>query len=343
MKRRRREGGFVLLVVLFFALLLTSSTATFLRRATVDAGIVHNREAGARAEALARGGVRLAEALLAEDRRQELEGSLPSESRRDVWARVGGVDLAAGSGASLRLHIEDAGSRLNLNAVLSGGAAAQARNEAFLVALLDKVIEEMPGRPEDKVYEPAELARNLIDWIDEDEVRVTGGDEAEPYQRRDPPYAPPNRPLLSVDEVRLVEGFDRPLVEALRPYVGVFPLVGGAGINPNTAPPWVLALLFHGTAAELRLAGEDEVRELLLSREEGVICPEATDDERCVPIHQATHGIRPGDEVYPPIAYRSDVFRVVAEARVGDVQRRLEVILDRSQPSAPVRLAWRMR
>jgi type II secretory pathway component PulK len=55
-------------VVLFFALLLTSSVATFTHRATIDAMISRNRESSARAEALARGGVRVATALILEDR-----------------------------------------------------------------------------------------------------------------------------------------------------------------------------------------------------------------------------------------------------------------------------------
>jgi type II secretory pathway component PulK len=54
----------VLLVVLFFALLLSASVVTFLRRSTVDSMIARNRDSAAQADALARGGVRLAEALL---------------------------------------------------------------------------------------------------------------------------------------------------------------------------------------------------------------------------------------------------------------------------------------
>ena len=54
---RRRSSGFVLVVVIFFAVLLMSSIATFLRRATIDASIISNRDHAARAEALARGGV----------------------------------------------------------------------------------------------------------------------------------------------------------------------------------------------------------------------------------------------------------------------------------------------
>jgi hypothetical protein len=39
---------------------------------------------------------------------------------------------------------------------------------------------------------------------------------------------------------------------------------------------------------------------------------------------------------------RSDVFVVRAVARVVDVERRVETVIDRSTPSQPLRLSWRV-
>ena len=117
MGRAHRQRGVVLLVVLFFAVLLTGSIATFMRRATVDSMIVRNREGAARAEALARGGIRLATALLVEDRVRESASDLPIDSYLDGWARARNAEIEAGGGATLRLRIEDSGARLNLNAL----------------------------------------------------------------------------------------------------------------------------------------------------------------------------------------------------------------------------------
>ena len=72
-----------------------------------------------------------------------------------------------------------------------------------------------------------------------------------------------------------MEGFDARLVDALRPYVTVYPYAGGGGINPNTAPPHVLSLLFFDDEVELRLADEDTVRSILAIRKEGgFVCGE---------------------------------------------------------------------
>jgi len=348
--RGRADRGVVLLVVLFFALLLTSAIATFLRRSTVDAMISRNRDAAARAEALARGGIRLGGALLLEDRIREAAGaSLPLDTELDPWAE--GLDLETPEGARLRVRVEDSGARLNLNALFAvgdtGEIVAKETTEPFLMALLAKAIEEIPRAPGEKLYEVRELAENLIDFIDSDELRVEGGSEDAWYQSQTPPYRAANRPLLSVDELRLVEGFDADLVEALRPYVSVYPYTPGGcdresvgcGINLNTAPPWVLGLLYYDDGVELRLAPEAVVRQILELRQKGeTVCPRSQQEEGCTPIGDIVT-----NEVFPQPTWSSELFVVTAEARVGEVRRTIEAVVDRSQGSDLRLLSWQIR
>ena len=91
----------------------------------------------------------------------------------------------------------------------------------------------MPGTADEKAYVPEELAHNLMDWIDVDDQRLEGGAEDDSYLAREPAYRAANTPLLAIDDLGLVEGFDPALVEALRPYVGVYPLAGGNGNQPE--------------------------------------------------------------------------------------------------------------
>jgi general secretion pathway protein K len=331
----------VLLLVLFFALLLTGSIATFTRRATVDAMIARNRESAARAEALARGGVRLATALLLADQLQEADEGLDLDSYRDHWARAGEVEIEAGGGATLHLRIEDAGARLNLNSLFNfdEGGLLDEQTELLLHEVLQKVIDEIPLPPGEKLYDVKELAANLIDYVDEDDLRQRGGGEDDYYQRQEPPYRAANRALLSLDELRLVEGFDGELVDALRPYVTVHPYARGAGINLNTAPPHVLALLFFDDGVDLRLAREDTIREILEVRQNGdVICSEEQAGEDCIPVRDIVV-----NAIYPPPTFSTDIFTVLAEGQVGDVRRSVEAVIDRSQPEAPQLLSWRGR
>ncbi len=335
----RRRRGFVLVIVMFFVFLLTAGMASFVHRATVDAYITRNHDAAARAEALARGGVRLAVALLLQDLVEEQAGGGASiEASTDLWARLSGQEIPVPDGGLLSVRIEDAGSRLNVNA-LFGEAVDADRREAFLEAFLEKVVEEMPGRPEEKLYDPGDLARNLIDYIDEDDVRISGGYEDDYYRAQDPPYTAANRRLMSVDELAMVEGFDGPLVKALRPYLTVYPYAGGGGVNPNTAPSWLLASLYVGTGSDYELAGEAQVRNVLRSRERGeLLCPDGFGLPECSFVDPIVEGT-----IFPTPAWTSSVFLVEATASYGEIERRIETVVDRSIPTEPRFLAWRVR
>lgn len=342
----------VLLVVLFFALLLTGSIATFVRRSTVDALISRNLDARAEADALAQGGLLLSWALLADDRMQEMSQTAQvGDNLLDAWARVAAYPLVTASGASLRLRIEDSGTRLNLNALFEMDETKvwKVREETleFLTKLLEKVIDELPVAAGRKDYEPAELAANLIDFVDGDDLTAKGSPEDDVYQERNPPYRAVNRPLLSFEELRLVDGFDGQLVDALRPYLTVYPFAArgcgnpsvGCGVNLNTAPPHVLALLWFDDGVEKRLADEDTVRQILRVRSEGgLLCGEGPSQEGCTPIREIVP-----NAIFPPPTFSTQVFEVHAEASVGDVRRTLVAVIDRSAPADPLLLSWRIR
>jgi general secretion pathway protein K len=331
-----RRRGFVLLVVVFFTVLLMSGIASFLRRSTLDSAIVRNREYAARAEALARGGVRLGIVLLQQDALDESRSNLPIDAPSDLWARASALQIDTDDGGTLRLQIEDAASRLDVNSARIVADNEGKRDEIFawLRDLLAKVIEEMPGRKEDKPWDPEELARNLMDYLDEDDVGQRGDPEDAWYQQQDPPYRAWNLPLMSLDDLALVKGFDPTLVAALRPYLTVYPY-GGGGVNPNTAATWVVAGLHLGGATDKRLPSEDDVQQLVKARGEQPICQ---DDGQCAlwPAAGVT-AIPPADQ------YRSDVFTVTATASYGDVRRSVEAVVDRKEPAKPVLYAWRVR
>jgi general secretion pathway protein K len=339
--KRRDERGLILMVVLVFALLLATSVATFTRRAVVDTAISRNRDARAQAEALARGGVELAKALLLEDILQDENSATPGlDTHDDLWAQIGEQVIELEDGARLRIRIEDVTTRLNINAVIGGqGEESQANDNAepLLAAILEKIIDEMPYPPGEKVYDQSELVENLIDYVDGDDERLSGGEEESVYDYRPDLAGPSNLPLLSVDEIRNVEGFDSKLVEAMRPYVTVYPYAGDTGVNLNTAPPHVLALLYFDDGVELNLAKEEVVRQILRVRQEdGFVC-DGQSAEGCTPIGEIVT-----NDIFPPPTYQSNVFTIVAEAQVGDVARSIEVVVDRKQAPQLVLLSWRV-
>ncbi|MCH2171260.1 type II secretion system minor pseudopilin GspK [Myxococcota bacterium] len=341
--QRRSESGVVLLVILFFALLLATSIATFVRRATLDSLIVRNRDAASRADALARGGVRLATALIIEEKLQRsTEGELPLDKDTSYWANASQFAIETNDGASLRLDVQDSGSKLNINALFDAkeNGAPHEHTLPMLVALFEKVIKEMDATPADRaLYQPDELAGSLIDWVDANEESLKGGQEDDEYQRRDPPYRAANRPLLNLDELHLVDGFDPTLVAALSEYLTVHPYVGATGVNPNTSPAHVLSLLYSDNGVNLDFVDEEIVRDILELRSDGgFVCPEEVNHEDCTPIRELVP-----NQIFPPPSFESVVFQVRSTAVIGDVERTVESVLDMTEPAAPRRLSWKTR
>jgi general secretion pathway protein K len=340
LNRSTHQRGVVLLVVLFFALLLTSSIATFTRRAVIDASVARNRDAAARAEALARSGIRLGKTILVMDQIQEETTQQPIDSQKDAWSNLAEIEIPGGDGETLNIQIEDSGMLFNLNSIFdyAEGGAPYAETEPFLSAFFEKVIDEMEIPPGEKTYDISELSEALMDWVDADGVRLNGGLEDTYYQLRQPPYRAANGPLMSVDDLFLIEGFDRQLVEALRPYISVEPFAGGGGINLNTAPPHVLSLIYSNDGVDDRLASKDQVKGILKIRQEGgIICGESLSIDGCKPISSIVP-----NPIFPPPTYAASVFTIVARARVGDVRRSIEAVVNRNV-DPPLMLSWTVR
>ncbi len=330
----------MLLVVLFFALLLTSSIATFTRRAVIDASVARNRDAAARAEALARSGIRLGKSVLVMDQIQEEATQQVIDSHQDAWSQLSEIEIPGGAGAILKIRIEDSGMLFNLNSIFdyAEGGAAYAETEPFLHAFFEKVIDEMKIPPGEKFYDISELSEALLDWVDADTVRLGGGLEDTYYQLRQPPYRAANGPLMSVDDLFLIEGFDRKLVEALQPYITVEPFAGVGGVNLNTAPAHVLALIYSNDGIDDRLASEDQVKQILEIRQKGgLLCGESLSLKGCTPISSIVP-----NSIFPPPTYTASVFTIVANAQVGDVRRSIEAVVNRSV-DPPLMLSWQTR
>jgi len=388
---RKRERGIVLAIVLVLIFALIAAVYAFQRRAMIDTSIAQNRLAAAEADALARGGIRIAEAVLYLARLKQTAGAAGADAAAlgaqapgaaasadalsglagaaladgDLWQRIGDFPLEFSRGRQLRIVVEDEGARLNLNALVpaappageAGGEDAAPADDAdagtalddaeqYLIEVVRYIVDGMPGAREAKRYDEEAIARNLIDWMDADSTARDGRDEDAYYRDQDPPYHARNGPFLSFEEIGLVEGVDGPLLAAMRASLTVHPVGGTAGINLNRAEPWVLALLYSGVEGDRRLVGEKTVRALWALRREGQeVCggEAGGDPEKCVPLAEVANGALAEGSIHPPIELpaKPTVFRVVAEARVDNLVRRLEAVIDTRSEEGPLLLSWR--
>jgi len=339
-------------MVLIVGLVLSAAIFSFLRQSMIDSMLARNREHVTSAEDLARGGIAVATAIIFQHRFAKLlglmEGENPGTTLDDLWAHTHLNPLTTPWGGRLVVTIQDSGSKLNLNALVPTGKSVEESQpteeaEEFLVQFIEKVLDESKGELSSERYDPRDMAQNLLDYMDPDDVGISGKREDDYYSQQIPPSTPANGPLLSVEELALVEGFDARIVARIKPYVTVHPLLGEQGININTAPPHVLAVVQHGSSGDMRLADEDIVRAILKGRnEDKIVCTQTeADPERCLPLTEV--GLGEG-AIFPPVELPQEatVFRVISEAQVENVVRRVEAVVDISNRESPQLLSWRL-
>jgi general secretion pathway protein K len=96
---------------------------------------------------------------------------------------------------------------------------------------------------------PENLAVAVADWMDADDIPInTSSVESGYYESLATPYQAANRPLINVNELLRVKGFDRNVLSVLHPFVTALPT--RTPINVNTASPEVMAALVEGLTSE---------------------------------------------------------------------------------------------
>ncbi|GMR18040.1 MAG: GspK family T2SS minor pseudopilin variant XcpX [Gammaproteobacteria bacterium] len=179
----------------------------------------------ARAESVRRGAMQGALILLEEDAKDSTTDDLTEE-----WytALLGGQ---VGDGGFVGT-IQDAQSLFNLNSLInSDGKTHNPRNTAMFRRLLSA-----------QSIDP-NLVDAVLDWLDKDSQQRAYGAEDIAYLDQKIPYRIANQKFSSVEELRLVQGFDMKSVNKLRNYLTALP-DNTTPININTAPPEILKAMF---------------------------------------------------------------------------------------------------
>ena len=150
-------------------------------------------------------------------------------------------------GGYIQGRLTDLQSCFNVNTLLDDGTDTNADNNADNNAVtgtklartrLERLLTNLKI---DKSY-----AEAIIDWIDSDlQTTIPDGAEDVYYMNLDQPYRTANTPLQSISELRLIKGFEDPLVYAtVLPHVCAFGV--NTPINVNTATIEVLRSLADG-------------------------------------------------------------------------------------------------
>lgn len=200
-----RRSGIVLVVVLVVVVLLSLAAYTF-----TDLMVTHHRAAQlngrqVQTRALVDSGVEAVRMFLTQDEqtRFDMGGLYDNPTMFQGTLVVDDLDpqlrgrfsiinpLLDNDGSTLgyRYGLEDESSRINLQTLLAIEKLQENAGRDLLMAL--------PGMT-------LEIADAILDWIDEDDEIREYGAEVDYYSSLDPPYAPKNGPLESVEELLLV-------------------------------------------------------------------------------------------------------------------------------------------
>lgn len=203
-EKQSSRGGSVLLLVLVVVAMLSLAGAMFskLMSSEYRAARVHGTQL--QTQALAESGMRYVETFLAQDTEAieedggffdnpdrfrgvlVVDGEQPAQRGRFT---VLAPAMSGGYSAGVRFGLEDESTRMNLSVLMTAEARVENGGRDLLMAL--------PGMTE-------EIADAVLDWIDEDDEPRQFGAEIDYYSGLNPPYAPKNGPLSTVEELLLV-------------------------------------------------------------------------------------------------------------------------------------------
>lgn len=212
-----RESGVALITALLVVALATTAAVAMIERQQLDIRRTGNGLQYDQAYLYINGMEQWAARILRQDSRDS-----DYDHAGEEWAtRLPPIPV---DGGQLAGYIDDHQGRFDLNSLLRGeepDPAAVERFRRLLVALeLDP-----------------DLVNALLDWLDEDiEARFPGGAEDGIYLAKEPSYRSANSPMVSVSELRLLEGLDKEGYEKLVPHVAALPVASPLNINTATAP-----------------------------------------------------------------------------------------------------------
>ena len=177
-------------------------------------------------------------------------------------------------------------------------------NEAPARVALERLITNLAIEGVDE-FEAEYMADALTDWLDSDNSIVSsGGAEDNDYAGKEFPYHTANHYLSSFQELRVIEHFSVPVIDALKPYVCVIPASSVHKININTLTDDKVSLL-----SALLDISENKALDIMSARDEKGF--ESVDDFLAIP---EMVEVKLTDEQKQQFVVDSEYFKLTASA-----------------------------
>ncbi|WP_180104252.1 type II secretion system minor pseudopilin GspK [Acinetobacter sp. YH12108] len=219
----KQQKGIALITILVMVALATILAATIAKRqaATVESTAYLMRQNQSLMYA------KSAEAFFSELLVDDAENAAEVDHLNETWAQpMPAFPVEDGYVSGI---LQDESGKFNLNSLITAEGTVNENAKAWFELILKRA-----GLPE-------QLSEAVIDWQDEDEMPSGPmGAESNYYQGLPNGSLPPNVKFHSVEELKLVRGFEENKYKLIAPYLSTAP-VADTTVNINTASAFLLA------------------------------------------------------------------------------------------------------
>ncbi|WP_312087557.1 type II secretion system minor pseudopilin GspK [Acinetobacter variabilis] len=219
----KQQKGIALITILVMVALATILAATIAKRqaATAESTAYLMRQNQSLMYA------KSAEAFFSELLVDDAENAAEVDHLNETWAQpMPAFPVEDGYVSGI---LQDESGKFNLNSLITAEGTVNENAKAWFELILKRA-----GLPE-------QLSEAVIDWQDEDEMPSGPmGAESNYYQGLPNGSLPPNTRFHSVEELKLVRGFEENKYKLIAPYLSAAP-VEDSTVNINTASAFLLA------------------------------------------------------------------------------------------------------
>lgn len=240
---------------------------------------------------------------------------------------------------SFSMKVTDEASKININECYQGRCTDAIQK---MIALFSCPAEK--AFLESKNIDPQQLAYRIKDFISASDTtsQESGlGDKNGPYSNQTPPYSVKKLPFDTVDELKLIAGWDDEIHAVFAPYLTVFPypipdtMQLTAPVNINTVSPELLGCLIRESRTQA-CADTYAVKMHKLIEDKAVVADKPESIKSVLnSLTCYTGPTGSDDQERKPEAWfatNSSVFRIEITGQIGNLERKLTAVIRRIMP-----------
>jgi general secretion pathway protein K len=361
--------GIALLLAIMMVAIVMGFMADMIVSASVSVELAQGSRDRIKAEYMAKAGLNLARFVTQIDWGIDMfmhsqSKKMPTDGIGDIWSAVNDMPIG-GSTMKLMASMQESfdlsklmdGEVMNQLALLDGQFTIKTTDESSKINVnfchkgrctqVLTMLQALFSCPVEKAFldskelDGKKLAFRIKDYIDDDkrgEQESGYSDENDPYQGLTPKYRAKNAPLDSLDELKMIDGWDDQVNAVFSPYLTVFPIQGSGRdvpqINFNTASKELLACLVPEGLKDdckkkfmLTMAAQGEDKTTF--SEDGDM-RKAMSELLCYSSDGApTDGDKAAGDKASWFVAASRIFRIEVQSEVGNQKKTLTAVIER--------------